>query len=148
MTALISPGDVRLDSWETFPKALIYTLYVSFSVVSHSLRPYGLWPTRHLCRWNSPGKNTEVGSHSLHRGNLPNPGIKPGSPALQAGSLLSEPPGKPWAIREAPKALEANPNFSLLRLVQYICPGSSPPTDTRILSTERGEHFRATDRVS
>ena len=28
-------------------------------------------------------------------GYLPNPGIKPRSPALQANSLLSEPPGKP-----------------------------------------------------
>ena len=28
-------------------------------------------------------------------GDLPNPGIKPRSPALQADSLLSEPPGKP-----------------------------------------------------
>ena len=27
-------------------------------------------------------------------GDLPNPGIKPGSPALQADALLSEPPGK------------------------------------------------------
>ena len=26
---------------------------------------------------------------------LPNPGVEPGSPALQAGSLPSEPPGKP-----------------------------------------------------
>ena len=29
------------------------------------------------------------------RGDLPNPGIKPGSPALQTNSLPSEPPGKP-----------------------------------------------------
>ena len=28
-------------------------------------------------------------------GDVPNPGIKPRSPALQADSLLSEPPGKP-----------------------------------------------------
>ena len=28
-------------------------------------------------------------------GDLPNRGIEPGSPALQADSLLSEPPGKP-----------------------------------------------------
>ena len=28
-------------------------------------------------------------------GGLPNPGIKPGSPALQADYLPSEPPGKP-----------------------------------------------------
>ena len=29
-------------------------------------------------------------------GDLPDPGIKPGSPTLQADSLLSEPPGKPY----------------------------------------------------
>ena len=28
-------------------------------------------------------------------GDLPNPGMNPGSPALQADSLSSEPPGKP-----------------------------------------------------
>ena len=28
-------------------------------------------------------------------GDLPNPGIEPGSPALQADALSSEPPGKP-----------------------------------------------------
>ena len=28
-------------------------------------------------------------------GDLPDPGIEPGSPALQADALLSEPPGKP-----------------------------------------------------
>ena len=34
-------------------------------------------------------------------GDLPNPGIEPGSPALQAGSLLAELPGKPqfWVTR-------------------------------------------------
>ena len=30
-------------------------------------------------------------------GDLPDPGIEPGSPALQADSLPSEPPGKPLA---------------------------------------------------
>ena len=44
--------------------------------------------------WNSPGKNTGVGCHALPPEDLPNPGIEPGSPALQADSLLSEPPGK------------------------------------------------------
>ena len=29
-------------------------------------------------------------------GDLPNPGIKTGSPGLQADSLPTEPPGKPW----------------------------------------------------
>ena len=31
-------------------------------------------------------------------GDLANPGIEPGSPALQADALLSEPPGKPQII--------------------------------------------------
>ena len=34
-------------------------------------------------------------------GDLPDPGIKPGSPALQADSLPSEPQGKPqWSVRK------------------------------------------------
>ena len=33
---------------------------VSHSVVSDSLWPRGLWPTKLLCPWNSPGKNTGV----------------------------------------------------------------------------------------
>ena len=40
-------------------------MYVSHSVVSDSLRPHGLQPARLLCPWDSPGKNTGVGSHSL-----------------------------------------------------------------------------------
>ena len=31
-------------------------------------------------------------------GHLPDPGIEPGSPALQVGSLPSEPPGKPCLV--------------------------------------------------
>ena len=40
-------------------------------------------------------KNTEVGNPPLLQGNLPNPGIELGSPALQADSLLAELPVKP-----------------------------------------------------
>ena len=32
---------------------------------------------------------------------LPDPGIKPGSPTLQADSLLSEPPGKPKYLNKS-----------------------------------------------
>ena len=42
----------------------------------------------------SPGKNWG-GLPFPSPGDLPNPGIEPGSPAFQADSLLSEPPGKP-----------------------------------------------------
>ena len=41
---------------------------VSPSVVSDSLRSHGLSPTRLLCPWDSPGKNTGVGSHFLLQG--------------------------------------------------------------------------------
>ena len=43
--------------------------------------------------WGSPGKNTGVGCHFLLQGIFPLPGIEPGSPALQANSLPTEPPG-------------------------------------------------------
>ena len=71
----------------------------SLSVMSDSLWPHGL--TRLLCPWDSPGKNTEVGGHTL--GDLLNPGIEPRSPALQADSLPSEPPGKPNFSLLSPK---------------------------------------------
>ena len=41
---------------------------VSCSVVSNSLRPQVLYPARFFCSWNSPGKNTGVGSQSLLQG--------------------------------------------------------------------------------
>ena len=33
-------------------------------------------------------------------GDLPNPGIKPGSPTLQTDALPSEPPGKPYTPKK------------------------------------------------
>ena len=63
---------------------------VSHSAVSSSLRPHGLHPSKLLCPWNSPGKNTGVGCHSLLEGIFPTQGIIPKSPMLQADSLPSE----------------------------------------------------------
>ena len=37
-------------------------------VMSDSLQSHGLQPTRPLCPWNSPGKNTGVGYHFLLQG--------------------------------------------------------------------------------
>ena len=41
---------------------------VSRSVMSDSLQPHGLQPTRVLCPWNSLGKDTGVGCHALLQG--------------------------------------------------------------------------------
>ena len=85
-------------------KACLYHKWqvgVSRSVMSDSLGHYGLEPLRLLCPWYSPGKNTRVSCHALFPipGDLLNPGIKPGSLALQADSLPSEPLGKPQIVR-------------------------------------------------
>ena len=38
---------------------------VNCSVLPNSLQPHRLQPTRLLSPWNSPGKNTGMGGHSL-----------------------------------------------------------------------------------
>ena len=48
------------------------------SVVSYSLWPHGLQPTRLLCPWNFTGKNTGVGCHFLLQGIFPAQGLNPG----------------------------------------------------------------------
>ena len=58
------------------------TVYFFYKALRNVLRP-----------WDSPGKNTGVGCHFLLR-DLPDPGIEPRSPALQADTLPSKPPGK------------------------------------------------------
>ena len=45
--------------------------------------------------WNSPGQNTGAGNLSLLQRDLPNPGMEPRSPTLQADSLPAEPQGSP-----------------------------------------------------
>ena len=62
----------------------------SHSVVSGSLQPHELYSS-----WNSPGQDTEVGKLFPPPGDLPNPGVKSRSPALQADSLSAEPHWKP-----------------------------------------------------
>ena len=54
-----------------------------------------LQPIRLLCPWDfsRQGYRSELPFPSP--GDFPDPGIEPGSPALQADSLSSEPPGKP-----------------------------------------------------
>ena len=90
----------------------------SHSVVSNSLRPHGRYSP-----WNSPGQNTGVVAfHSP--GDLPNPGIKPRSPALQVDSLPAEPQGKPLQSAGLDEALAgiktAKRNINNLRYADDI----------------------------
>ena len=52
-------------------------LYCLCSVVSDSLQPYGLQPTRLLCLWDSSGKNTGMACHFLLQGFFPIQGSNP-----------------------------------------------------------------------
>ena len=65
----------------------------SHSIVSDSLWPHGLQPSRLLCPWGFSRQEYWSALPCPPPGDVPNPGIKPRSPALQAHS--SEPPGKP-----------------------------------------------------
>ena len=68
------------------------------SVVSNSLRPHGLYPTRLLCSWDFPGKNTGVGCHFfLLRISWPSDRTHVSrSSALARGFFTTAAPGKPW----------------------------------------------------
>ena len=60
--------------------------------LSPTLRPRGLWPTRLLRPWDSPGKNTGVGCHFLLQGIFLTQGSNPGLPHCRQ-TLPSEPRG-------------------------------------------------------
>ena len=68
---------------------------LSCSVMSNSLQPRGLQPTRLLCPWGFSRQEYWSGLPCPPPGDLPNPGIEPRSPTLQADFSASEPPGKP-----------------------------------------------------
>ena len=67
---------------------------LSCSVMSDSLRPHGLQPTRLLCPRRFSRQEYWNRLPCPLPGHLPNPGIKPKSPALQADSVPFKPPGK------------------------------------------------------
>ena len=76
-------------------------LLLSCSDVSDSLKPFQLQLVRLLCPWDFSGKNTRVDCPFLLQGIFLNQESNPDllystwSPALQADSVPTEPPGKP-----------------------------------------------------
>ena len=73
--------------------------------------PHGLQPSRLLCPWDFPGKNTGVGCRCLLQGIFPTQGSNPGLPYCRQMLLPSEPP------RKSMKTL--NPCVVHLKLIQY-----------------------------
>ena len=62
-------------------------------------------------------------------GDLPNPGMEPGSPTLQADALPSEPPGKPMGRDVLTKTTFSTANFCFKKL-------SFPPQEVKFVSPE------------
>ena len=66
-----------------------------FCAVAQSCLTRGLWPSRLLCPWDSPGKSTGVGCHALLQGIFPSQGSNPYLPHCRQILYC-------WAPREAP----------------------------------------------
>ena len=89
---------------KTSPPELLHADMRSVAQSCPTLRLPGLQPSRHLCPWDSPGKNTAVGCHALLQGIFLTQGSNPRLLGLlhwQAGSLPPAPPGKPKDDRVA-----------------------------------------------
>ena len=73
------PGGLhnRAETQPDIHNPRLFLLKVLLSRVRLSA-PRGLQPTRLLCPWDSPGKNTGVGSHSFLQGIFPTQGSNPG----------------------------------------------------------------------
>ena len=85
---------MRLTMLESFLDALRYVLCgLMHSVVSDSATP---WTVAHQAPLSMEFSRQEYWSGLFPSpGDLPNPGVEPRSPALQADSLPSKPPEKP-----------------------------------------------------
>ena len=74
----------EIFSWKykdplTFPSLCIRILLLSScSVMSNSLQPHELQPTRLLCPWDFLGKNTGASRHFLLQRIFPPQGLNPG----------------------------------------------------------------------
>ena len=87
-------------TWSTqislfFLTALLYNVYLVGQSCPTLCDPHGLQPARLLCPWGFSRQEFWRGLPFTSPRDLPNPGIEPRSPTLQADSLSSEPPGKP-----------------------------------------------------
>ena len=82
-----------------------------------TLRRHGPLPTRLLCLWDSPGKNTGVGCHSLLQGIFPTQGSNPSllSSALAGGFFTTSCLGMPYLYKVT------NTEQSIIKLSSLNC---------------------------
>ena len=97
---------------------IAFSTVLNRSVVSNSLRPHGLQPSRLLCPWDSPGTNTGVGCHALLQAQASNPSLLH-LLQLQTGSLPLAPPWKPYLFIYLPKFIYSHPPI-IINLSTYL----------------------------
>ena len=82
--------------------------------------------------FSRPGYWSGVGSLSLLQGDLPNPGIEPRSPILQAYSLPAEPQGKPKYKYYNIYLIQAYIHMCVCAQLFHSCPTLCDPMDFRL----------------
>ena len=92
---------------------------VSCSAMSNSLQPHGLQPASLLCSWDSAGKNTGVGRHSLFQGISPTQGLNLG--LLHCGQILYHLSHQgrhyyDYILKTYYKALKIHPKMTMITL--------------------------------
>ena len=93
-----------------------------------------------FCPRGSPGRSDCTGQPFPSPGDLPDPGTEPTSPALQADSLPSAPPGKPnWFFSYVPPTSSLSQASPVLpsqfqRQLVLSVPGPSEPGTSRLTS--------------
>ena len=97
--------------------------------VPDSLQPYRLWPTRLLCPWDFPSKNTGVGCHALFQEIFPTQGSNPCLLYWQVDSLpLNHTGSLYWVVRGRLNLLPSSAALASSRpvlfsgfLCSYLC---------------------------
>ena len=117
----------------------------SCQVASNALQPCGPQPTRLLCPWALPGKNTGAGCHFLLQGIFPTRGWNPrlpligkvlphGAPREAPGHTLAPwRPAAPWLLSSVtPRACTGAPSppTGSLTLPTHFCSPARPQTQT------------------
>ena len=111
---LLQLKNIRNNSVLKMDKRLEYTLQkicIKWKVKLLSrvqlLRPHGLQPTRLLCPWDFPGKDTGVGCHFLLQGIFPTQELNPG--VLHCRQILYQ-----LSYKGSPTSMWSNWNSGIL----------------------------------
>ena len=116
--SLYSPACLIFGFWHAYTGLAV----LSRSVVFDSLHPHGLQPTRLLCPWDSPGKNTGVGCHALLQGIFLTQGSNPGLPDCRQILYYLSHQGSPyWALTDTKCTFSISYEVNIIDTITAAC---------------------------